>query len=113
MSFRLYAKEFTLGSSVGNISLGLGANEGLLISSATVCNTDSVTRLLTAHLSGAGNGAVAGNAVEWERVLPPSQSTNTALSGKTVPPGGLIHAGSDAGSVCTLSITGTIVPQAA
>lgn len=111
MSFRLYGKEFVLGNSVAELDLGLGANEGLLISSATVCNTDADTRLVTAHLASDGAAASNGNKVENLRTLPPDQSTNTALSGKTVKPGGKLYAGSDAASVCVLSLTGTIVPQ--
>ena len=113
MSFRLYGKEFTLGSSVAELSLGLGANEGLLISSATVVNTDSVTRLATVHLASDGAAAATGNKIENDRTLPVDQSTNTALSGKTVKPGGKVYAGADAAAVCILSLTGTIVPQSA
>jgi uncharacterized protein YfiM (DUF2279 family) len=111
MSFRLYSKEFTLGNSVAELSLGLGANEGLLVSSATVCNTDSVTRLLTLHLASTGAAAATGNKIENVRTLPTAQATNTALSGKTLVPGAKVYAGSDAVSVAIMSITGTIVPQ--
>lgn len=113
MSFRLYGKEFTLGNSVAELTLGLGANEGLLISSATIVNTDTTVRTATIHLASDGAVAATGNKVENDRTLPVDQATNTSLSGKTVKPGGKVYAGADAAAVCVLSITGTIVPQSA
>lgn len=111
MSFRLYGKEFTLTASAVDLALGLGVNEGLLISSATIVNTDSTVRTATLHLASDGSAAATGNKVENARTLPSATSTNTALSGKTVKPGGKIYAFADVTAVCVLSITGTIVPQ--
>lgn len=113
MSFRLFGKEFTLTDSVVELTLGLGPNEGLLVSSATICNTDSTTRTVTMHLASDGAAAATGNKVENDRTLSQNQSTNTALSGKTVKPAAKLYAGADVASVCILSITGTIVPQSA
>jgi hypothetical protein len=112
MAFRAYAKEFALGNSVTALSLGLGASEALLVQSATVVNKDTVTRLLTMNLNSTGGSAADANLIEYQRTLPIKTSTNTALSGKTVAPGGALYAGSDAASVCTLQISGTVIPQA-
>jgi hypothetical protein len=111
MSFRLYGKEFTLTASAVDLALGLGTNEGLLISSATIVNTDATVRTATLHLASDGGAAATGNKVENARTLPANTSTNTALSGKTVKPGGKIYALADVTNVCVLSITGTVVPQ--
>lgn len=111
MSFRLYGKEFTLSNAVAELSLGLGDNEGLLVSSATVCNTDSSARTVTMHLASDGAAAATGNKIENTRTVATNTSTNTSLSGKTVKPGAKVYAGADTASVCILSITGTIVPQ--
>lgn len=113
MSYRVYGKEFLLTGTVDDLTLGLGSNEALLVSSATVTNNDSTARTLTLHLASDGGASAIGNKIENARVLPINQSTNTALSGKTIKPGGKVYAGADVTSVCTLSITGTIVPQTA
>lgn len=113
MSFRMGGGEFTLTASAVDIDLDLGPDEGFLVSSATVCNTDSTTRTVTIHLASNGGAAATGNKVEDARTCAPNQATNTALSGKTLKPGAKIWALASVTDVCILSITGTIVPQAA
>lgn len=108
MASGTFGKEFTLGASVAELTLGLGPNESLLISSATICNTDSTARLLTVHLASDGSAAATGNKIENVRPIAPGSGVNTALSGKSVKKGGKLYAGSDAGSVMVMSITGFV-----
>lgn len=108
MATGTFGKEFTLGASVAELSLGLNSNESLLISSATVCNTDSGARLLTMHLASDGAAAATGNKIENTRSIANGAGINTALSGKSVKKGGKLYAGSDAANVVILQISGFV-----
>lgn len=113
MSFTVYGKEFLLTNAVTELTLGLGTNEALLIASATATNTDTSVRTLSVNFASGGAAAATGNLIEDARTLPINTATNTALSGKSLKPGGKVYAGADVTNVVVLSITGTIVPQTA
>jgi hypothetical protein len=106
-----FAKEYTLGSSVAELDLGLGPSETLLIASATVCNTDATARTITVHLASDGAAAATGNTIEYARAIRQGAGVNTALSGKSVKKGGKIYAGASAAAVVVLSITGFVQPE--
>lgn len=116
MAARLYSLEIALTATPSTqITLtGVGANEALSVSSATVCNPDTVSRLLTMNLASTGGAAAATNLIESKRPMSiNSAPTNTALAGKTIMPGGKLYANLDAitTTACVLSISGTIIPQ--
>jgi hypothetical protein len=111
MSYRVYTKEFQLTNASTELALGLGVNEALMVSSATIVNYDTVARLLTMNLASTGAAAGNDNLIEFQKTLTQKQSSSTALSGKTIMPGAKIYANADATNVTTLSISGTIVPQ--
>lgn len=106
-----FGKEYTLGSSVAELTLGLGPNETLLITSATVCNTDSTSRTVTIHLASDGAAAATGNTIEKARAIREGPGVNTALSGKSVKKGGKIYAGASTAGVVVLSINGFVQPE--
>ncbi len=112
MSTRAYGLEVALGATVAPITLtGVGTNEALLISSASVCNPNAVSQLLTMNLASGGAAAGVSNLIEYQTTLPAKKPTSSVLAGKTIPPGGKLYAGCDAtGTV--LSISGTVISQA-
>lgn len=116
MAARLYSTEYVLTASSTQVPLtGINSNEALSVTSATVCNPDTGSRVLTMNLSSTGAAASAVNLIESKRPMSiNSAPTNTALSGKVIMPGAKLYANTDAfaTTACVLSISGTVIPQA-
>lgn len=106
-----FGKEYTLGATVAELTLGLGPNETLLITSATVCNTDVTARTVEIHLASDGAASGVGNTVVAGKSVRAKDDVNTALSGKSVVKNGKIYAGASAAGVMVLSINGFVQPE--
>lgn len=113
MAYKLETLNFALSTSAAALTTGQGASEVWIVSSATVVNSDTVGRTVTINLAVDGGAASAANLIEYKKGLSVNQSVNTALSGKNMPPGSKLYAFIDSGTACTLSISYTIIPQAA
>jgi len=113
MAYKLFQKNFALSTSTSALSLGLGASEVLVVSSATVCNGDTSSRTVSINLATDGGAASLANQVEYKKALIVNQAANTSLAGKNITPGSALYAYIDSGTSCTLSLSGTIIPQAA
>lgn len=111
MAFVTYAKSFALGTVSAQLTTGLGANETLQITSATVANTTAAGRLVNINLASDGAVAGTGNAVEVNKSVAVAASTGTALTGMNMIPGAKLYAYADAAGV-TLSISGLVTTQA-
>lgn len=90
---------------------GVGANDAVVIQSASVANRDSVTRLVTFHIGRNGASAGATNVVEQDRPIPINVGTDVILAGKLLGPGDILYAKADANSVCNLDLGYSLIPQ--
>ena len=111
MSFETYNKAFAVGSSVAEISLGLGTKETLQITAATLVNTSGSGRTVTTHLAYDGGAAATANAIDYTKAVGSNSSPGSGLTGHNLIPGAKIYAGADATGV-TLQISGLVTAQA-
>lgn len=112
MATRAFSATYAM-TSAAALQFTAGANEALLISSATVVNYDVTGRNFTCYIVDPGGSAGNGNRVESKKALSINQATTLALSGKSLTPGMTLWANIDSGTACTLQISGTIITQAA
>ena len=110
MAFETYSKSFALATSSAEISLGLGANETLQITSAVAVNTSGVARGINLNLASDGAAAATGNAVEYGKAIGAAAASGTALTGMNVIPGAKLYGYADAAGV-TLQISGLVTAQ--
>jgi hypothetical protein len=111
MAFETYAKSFALGTTSAALTTGLGANETLQITSATVVNTSGAARLVYLNLASDGAAAAAGNAVEAGKSVSANASAGTALTGMNVIPGAVLYGYADVAGA-TLQVHGLVTAQA-
>lgn len=109
MATRPYAKEFAIGNSVAQLSLGLATGETLQIASATVSNGNGTIQHVTINLASDGSAASATNLIEPSQPINPNRSAGTVLSGKTVLAGGKVYAGADTATAMAMQISGTVI----
>lgn len=112
MAFDTYGKSFALGTSSAQLSLGLGANETLQITSAVAVNTSGAGRVVNLNLAHDGGAAATANAVETSKPVGTGASVGTSLTGMNIIPGAKLYGYADAAGV-TLQISGLVTSQAA
>lgn len=110
MAFETYGKSFALATSSAEISLGLGANETLQITSAVAVNTSGAGRSVNLNLAHDGGVAATANAVESGKAISASSATGTALTGMNAIPGAKLYGYADAAGV-TLQVSGLVTAQ--
>lgn len=110
--FATYGKSFALGTSSAQLSLGLGANETLQITSALAVDTSGAGRVVHLNLAHDGGAAAAANAIESGLTVGANDKSGTGLTGQNVIPGAKVYGYADAAGV-TLQVSGLITTQAA
>lgn len=100
-----FSKGYQLSNSMTALSLGLGANDSLLITNATVTSTTGVKQLFSSEIQPNGGSPTP---VDYQRGVPAQGSTGCGLSGQIVTPGGSISAQADVGSGVYLQISGIL-----
>lgn len=113
MAFQTYSKKFTLGATVAELTTGLGANETLQISNATLTNTSAAGRTITINLASDGVAAATANLLESGKAIAASATSGCALTGMNLIPGAKLYAGADSASVVNLHISGILNAQTA
>lgn len=110
-SFIPYSKTFTLGSSLTELSLGLGSRDSLAVTNAVYTNTSGSS--VTVNLSVADDGGVAatGNSFEVNKALSAYQDAGSSLIGANVLPGAKVYGGANTAGVVNLKISGYVSAQ--
>ena len=94
--------------------LTAGASEGMIISKASVANSDSVGRTFDVHFVPSGGSATSSNRIVKEWAIAAGDTIAVpGLSGTFLPPGSAIHAKGSAGSVLIFDLSYQKTPQAA
>ena len=113
MAARSFSQAYALGTGSAQLNLGagVGPNDDLYITSATVVNSNASTATVTINLDAQGTGATTANLVENAGSCSVNKPYTTALSGKIVPAGGKIWANASVAAGMSLQISGQVVPS--
>ncbi len=113
MSARSFSAAYALSTTPTQLALGsgVGPNDDLYITSATVVNSNASTQTVTINLDSAGTGAATANLVEYLGSCSVNKPYTTALSGKILKAGGSIWASASTATDMSLQISGQIIPS--